>query len=109
MSTLVNVTDHSFDAQVLKCDIPVLTHFWAGWSAQCKTMDAHLQEVAAEYDEQIRLIRLDIEMNPTFTSQYTVLNIPTLILFKNGQEVQRITGVVSKAELLEKIEPYLDH
>jgi thioredoxin len=108
MPTVVDVTDNSFDAQVLKCDIPVLTHFWAGWSAQCKTMDAYLQDIAAEYDEQIKIIRLDIEVNATFTSQYTVLNIPTLILFKNGQEVQRMSGVASKAALLEKIEPYLD-
>jgi thioredoxin 1 len=109
MPTVVDVTDHSFDAQVSKCDIPVLAHFWAGWSAQCKTMDAHLQEIAAAYDEQIKTVRLDIEVNPAFTSNYTVLNVPTLILFKNGQEVQRMSGVVSKAELLEKIEPYLDH
>jgi thioredoxin 1 len=108
MPTVVDVTDHSFDAQVLKCDIPVLAHFWAEWSAPCKTMDAHLQEIAAEYDEQIKPVRLEIEANPTFTSQYTVLNVPTLILFKNGQEVQRMSGVVSKAELREKIEPYLD-
>jgi thioredoxin 1 len=67
-----------------------------------------LQAIAADYDEQLKPVRLDIEVNPGFTSHYAVLNIPTLILFKNGQEVQRITGMVSKAELVDKIEPYLD-
>ncbi len=108
MTTLVHVTDNSFDAQVLKCDIPVMTDFWAAWSAACQALEPHLAEIAGEYEDQIKIVKLDIQTNPIVTAHYNVLNIPILILFKNGQEVERITGVISKADLLAKIAPHLN-
>lgn len=109
MTALVNVTDHSFDAQVLKCDIPVLADFWAEWCGPCIALEPHLQELAGEYGEQIKIVKVDIESNPTVTSNYSVLTIPTLILFKNGLEVERIKGLQSKQALLEKITPHFNH
>jgi thioredoxin 1 len=108
MAALVSVTDHSFDAQVLKCDIPVLADFWAEWCGPCIALEPHLQEIAGEYSEQIKIVKVDIESNPTVTSNYSVLTIPTLILFKNGQEVERIMGLQSKQALLEKITPHFN-
>lgn len=108
MTRLVTVTDHSFDPQVLKCDIPVLADFWAEWCEPCKALEPPLNEIAAEYEERIRIVKVDIESNPMVTSNYAVLTIPTLILFKNGQEVERITEVQVKEALLETITPYLD-
>jgi thioredoxin 1 len=108
MSALVNVADYSFDAQVLKCDIPVLADFWAEWCEPCKAIEAYLEEIAAQYPEQVKVVKLDIESNPTVTSDYNVLTIPTLILFKNGQEVVRLNGSQSKQAVLEKIIPYFD-
>jgi thioredoxin 1 len=108
MTTLVNVTDHSFDAQVLKCDIPVLADFWADWCEPCKALEAPLQEIAGENPERVKVVKLDIESNPMVTSTYRVLTLPTLILFKNGQEVIRISGAPAKQTLLEKLSPYFD-
>ena len=108
MADLVAVTDNSFDAEVLKCDIPVLTEFLADWSAPAQALAAQLAEIAAEYEGRLKVVDLDIEVNPLVTSSYNVLNIPTLILFKFGQEVTRVTGVISKAGVLETVLPFLD-
>ena len=108
MTKLVSVTDNSFDAQVLKCDIPVIADFWAEWCEPCVALEPPLKEIATEYVEQLKIVKVDIEANPTVTSNYTVLTIPTLIIFKNGQEVERIRGGQSKESLLEKIRPHLD-
>jgi thioredoxin 1 len=108
VATIVNVTDYSFDPEVLKCDIPVLADFWAEWCMPCVALEPHLQEIAAEYSERLKIVKLDIEQNPNITAYYNVYTIPTLILFKTGLEVERLNGAQSKAALLEKILPHLD-
>lgn len=108
MTEPIHVTDNSFDAQVLKCDIPVIADFWAEWCGPCKTVDKHLDQIAAEYPQQLKIVKVDIESNPLVTSNYSVLNIPTLILFKNGQPVERLVGAQGKDKIVEKIFPYLD-
>ena len=108
MADLVALTDNSFDAEVLKCDIPVLAEFLAEWSAPAQALAAQLAEIAAEYEGRLKVVQLEIEANPMVTSRYNVLNIPTLILFKYGQEVARITGVISRAGVLESVLPFLD-
>jgi thioredoxin 1 len=108
VAILVNVTDYSFDPEVLKCDIPVLADFWAEWCMPCLALEPYLQEIAVEYQERLKIVKLDIEHNPNVTAHYNVLTIPTLILFKTGLEVERLNGAQSKASLLEKILPHLD-
>lgn len=108
MAKSTHVIDTSFDAEVLKCDIPVLTDFWAEWSAPCKRVAAYVEEIAEEYAGKVKVAKLDIDDNPMVTSQYSVLSIPTLILFKFGQPVERLTGDIPKATILEKIRPYFD-
>ena len=108
MAELVDVADNSFDAEVLKCDIPVLTGFLAEWAAPSHAVVAHLAEIVTEYEDRLKIVKLNIEANPMVTSGYNVLNVPTFILFKYGQEVARVTGVVSKAEVLDRVLPFLD-
>ena len=108
MSELVNVTDHSFDAQVLKCDLTVVADFWAEWCEPCKAIEPHLNEIAAEYRELLKIVKVDIELNPMVTSNYAVLTIPTLIIFKNGIEVERLNDARSKEALLEQIKSHLN-
>ncbi len=108
MTEFINVTDNSFDAQVLKCDIPVVADFWAEWCEPCKALEPPLKEIAADHPEQLKVVKVDIELNPTVTSDYKVLTIPTLLVFKNGQEVERINGRQTKESLVEKIKPHLD-
>lgn len=105
---MINVTDHSFDAQVLKCDIPVLANFWADWSLCCQALQHTLTELESEYNGKIKVVKLDIEESPAITAKYIVLNLPTLILFKFGREVDRITDLMDKDKLAVRIEPHLD-
>jgi thioredoxin len=108
MAILTDVTDNNFDAEVLKCDIPVIADFWAEWCNPCKVVDAHLNEIALEHPDLLKIVKVAIEANPMVTSNYAVLNIPTLILFKNGQPIERMVGALPKAAILEKLLPYLD-
>lgn len=105
---LVHVTDNSFDAQVAKCDIPVLALFSAEWSKPSQTVAGYLSGIAADYAGRVKVVELDIDANPTVASMYNVLNVPTLILFKFGQEVERMAGGITAPEILERITPYLD-
>lgn len=108
MASLTNVTDFSFDPEVLKCDIPVLANFWAEWSVPARQLQSLLEQLAAEHSQQVKVVNVDIEDNPTVTSTYNVLNIPTLLLFKNGLELVRLSGPQSQESILAAIQPYFD-
>ena len=107
MGHLIPVTDTSFDAEVLKCDIPVLVDFSAGWCAPCRTIAPYLDEIAAEYEGILKVVKLDVDVNPLTPSRYSVFSLPTLILFKSGRPVERITGRREKRAILEKIAPHV--
>lgn len=108
MTTPQQITDASFDAQVLKCDIPVLVDFWADWCGPCQTMAPYLKEIANTHAEQLKVVKLDVDANSQTPANYGVLGLPTFILFKFGQPVERLTGTHSKEAILNKITPYLD-
>jgi thioredoxin 1 len=107
MAKPVHVTDDTFDAEVLKADIPVLTDFWAEWCGPCKVIAPILEQMAEEYDGRIKVAKLDVDHNNQMAVQLGVQSIPTLILFKNGQAVERLVGAMSKERLLSHILPHL--
>lgn len=103
----VTVTDDSFDADVLTADKPVLVDFWAIWCGPCRMVAPVLDQIAAEHSEKITVAKLDIDANPVTPSQYGVLSIPTLIVFKGGEPVKQIVGAKPKAALLADLADYL--
>jgi thioredoxin 1 len=102
------VTDANFQKQVLQSQTPVLVDFWAEWCGPCKAIAPDVHAIAQEYASQLRVGKLDVDNNSNTPAQLGILGIPTLILFKNGQAVERITGRISKDRLVAKLKPHLD-
>ena len=92
----VNVTDSSFEADVLGADIPVVVDFWAEWCGPCKQISPALEEIAGELGGKIKVAKVNIDENPMAPSRYGIRGIPTLLLFKGGELVDRKVGADSK-------------
>jgi thioredoxin 1 len=107
MAESLIVTDETFEKEVIQSSTPVLVDFWAEWCGPCKALAPAVHQVAQLYDGKLKVSKLDVDANMNTTMQFQVLGIPTLILFKDGQAVERITGLVSKDRLLAKLKPHL--
>lgn len=107
MGAPVKVTDTSFDEMVMNSETPVLVDFWAEWCGPCKMIAPVLEEIAQELDGQLTIGKLDVDNNPDTAMAFGVMSIPTLLLFKDGQPVERIVGFQPKAQLKRRIETHL--
>ena len=94
---LIHVTDAEFESQVLKADKPVLVDFWASWCGPCLAIAPVVEELAGEYDGKVVVAKMDVDKSPATPGKYGIRAIPTLIVFKDGQVVEQITGAVGKA------------
>ena len=106
-NAIANVTDATFETDVLGSSVPVLVDYWAEWCGPCKMISPMLEESAASYAGRLSLAKLNVDENPKAPSQYHVRSIPTLMLFKGGQPVATKVGALSKSQLAAFIEENL--
>ncbi len=107
MAHPMEVTDGTFDQEVIKSDTPVLVDFWADWCAPCKMIAPLVDELAEEYDGQVKFAKLDVDSNPQTAMTYGVRGIPTLLIFSGGQPVKQVVGAVPKSVLKKNLDEAL--
>jgi len=107
MALPLTVTDTSFKEEVLDSNLPVLVDFWASWCSPCKMIAPIVEELADQYEGQIKVAKVDVDANPIVPGQFGVLSIPTLMLFRGGQAAERIVGYQPKQALEAKLQAAL--
>lgn len=108
MAKPFEVNDEAFQTDVLESDMPVLVDFWAEWCGPCHVIAPHVAAIADEYEGQLKVAKLDVDENPTIPGRYGIIGIPTLMLFKGGEVVARITGAMPKDRIVAELLPHLE-
>ncbi len=107
MAAHVDTTDANFENDITEKDKIVLADLWAEWCGPCKMMEPVLAEIAEEFSDTIKVVKLNIDENQKTPTKFSVMNIPTLLIFKGGKEVDRLIGALPKNQLLKKLEKHL--
>ncbi|MBT4385120.1 thioredoxin [Candidatus Peregrinibacteria bacterium] len=97
------VTDENFEAEVLKSDIPVMVDFYADWCGPCKALTPVIDELSGEFDGKVKIVKVNVDESQQTAQKFGVMSIPTLIMFKGGEEAERLTGALPKDTLSEKL------
>ena len=107
MSAAAEVKDDTFKQEVLDSEVPVLVDFWAPWCGPCRMVAPVVDEIATQYGDQLKVVKVNTDENPNIASQYGIRSIPTLMIFKDGQKVDMVVGAVPKTTLANTLEKYL--
>lgn len=107
MSNVGEVTDATFELEVLKSQIPVLVDFWAPWCGPCRAIAPVVEEIANDYNGKLKVLKINTDENPKTAQSYRISGIPSLMVFKNGQPVEQVVGAVPKTTLTTAIEKHV--
>ena len=108
MSKPVSIDDSNFDQIVLQADKPVVVDLWAAWCRPCLMVAPILDELAEEYSGRISFVKVDVDQNPKTAAKYSIMSIPTILIFKNGEPISNLVGVRPKGELKQSLDAALD-
>lgn len=103
----LEVTDATFDKVVLQSDKPVMVDFWAAWCGPCRMVAPIMDQLTSEYEEKAVIAKIDVDANQEFAAKYGVRNIPTVLVFKGGEVVEKQVGVAPKATYAQKLDAHL--
>jgi thioredoxin 1 len=107
VSSVSNVSDTNFQQEVLDSNLPVLVDFWAPWCGPCRMVAPVVDEIATQYEDRVKVVKLNVDDNAQIATQYGIGSIPTLMLFKNGQKIDTVVGAVPKTTLAQTIAKHL--
>jgi thioredoxin 1 len=108
VAKLIEIEDGTFEEEVLQAGKPVLVDFGAVWCGPCKMLDPVVEELADEWADEVKVVHIDVDHNPNVTMQYSVMGVPTLMLFKNGEPVERMSGFKPKNKIITQFGPHLE-
>lgn len=108
MSKMIELNEDNFSAEVLEVDLPVLVDFGAVWCGPCKMLDPIVEELAGEWAGKVKVTHIDVDHNPNLAMQFSVMGVPTLMLFIDGQPVERMSGYKPKPKIVSQFGPHLD-
>lgn len=104
---MLEVTDGTFEAEILQSEIPALVDFWAPWCSPCKMVGPIIEQLSTEFAGQVKIAKMNVDQAPMTPTRYGIRGIPTVILFKGGQEVDKIVGAVPKNKFVDLIKKHL--
>ncbi len=107
MADFFEITEDNFETEVKKSALPVLLEFGAPWCQPCKRLEPILTQLAAEWQGKVRLCKVDVDVSPNLAMQYQVMGVPTVILFRQGQVLERVSGLQTRDRLVDKFLPHL--
>jgi len=107
MSTLTEIQSDNFENEVLKSDKPVLLEFGAVWCQPCRILEPVLEQLAGEWGDSVKVLKLDVDQAPQITIDYQVLSVPTMMLFKDGKMLERLVGYQPKEKINTRVQPHL--
>ena len=107
MASLIDVSDTSFDEEVLRADTPVLVDFWAAWCVPCRALAPILEKMADEFQGKLKVVKFNVEENKDVPAKFGVRGLPTLLLFKSGQVKETLVGSQSKSAILQAVNKIL--
>ena len=107
MSNALEVNDSNFEAEVKNSDIPVLVDFWAPWCGPCRKISPIIDELATEFEGKVKVVKVNTDENLKITQEFSISGIPSILIFKKGEAVERLVGLMQKSQLVSNLEKHL--
>ena len=107
MSNALEVNDSNFETEVKNSETPVLVDFWAPWCGPCRKISPIIDDLASEYEGKVKVVKVNTDENMKLTQEFSISGIPSILIFKNGEAVERLVGLMQKNQLVSNLEKYL--